>query len=88
MRQHCNCEWDDKGRVMTLCAAHQHYEGKRCVGFMSDIDRLQAALTTIRDVLPERQDAYARLVFAIAANALEPEAGKLSPSSERGGETA
>jgi hypothetical protein len=40
------------------------------------LDRMEAALTTIRDTLPERQDAYARLVFATAAEALEPEANK------------
>lgn len=36
-------------------------------------DRYEEALTRIRDTLPEQQDAYARLVFATAANALEPE---------------
>jgi hypothetical protein len=36
-------------------------------------NNIGAALTTIRDTLPERNDAYARLVFAVAAEALEPE---------------
>ncbi len=38
------------------------------------IAELEAALTTIRDTLPIEQDNYSRRVFAIAANALEPEA--------------
>lgn len=33
----------------------------------------EAALTSIRDVLPLENDVYARRVFTIAANALEPE---------------
>lgn len=36
------------------------------------IDELEAALTTIRDTLPLQHDAYARMVFRVAANALEP----------------
>jgi uncharacterized protein with ATP-grasp and redox domains len=37
------------------------------------IDVLEAALTTIRDTLPIVQDNYSRRVFAVAAEALEPE---------------
>jgi hypothetical protein len=36
------------------------------------IDELEAALTEIRDILPLVNDEYARRVFAIAANTLEP----------------
>lgn len=35
--------------------------------------RFEAALTEIRDILPIQNDEYARRVFRIAANALEPE---------------
>jgi hypothetical protein len=35
--------------------------------------RLEAALTEIRDLMPLQNDEYARRVFRIAANALEPE---------------
>ena len=55
------------GKLHTHCRC----EDMREMGGM--IDRYEAALTTIRDTLPERQDAYARLVFATAAEALEPE---------------
>ena len=37
------------------------------------IDRLEAALTEIRDLLPIEVDNYSRRVFAVAANALEPD---------------
>jgi hypothetical protein len=41
-------------------------------------DRMAAALTEIRDILPIQNDEYARRVFAIAAEALEPETGYAS----------
>lgn len=41
MRQYCSCEWNDKGDVLTLCAAHQHYEAKRCAGFMRDLETMK-----------------------------------------------
>lgn len=46
------------------------------------IAKLEAALTTIRDTLPLQNDEYARHVFRVAANALEPEgdAAKGSPT--------
>lgn len=34
---------------------------------------LEAALTEIRDLLPIEQDNYSRRVFAVAAEALEPD---------------
>lgn len=37
------------------------------------IAELEAALTEIRDTLPLVNDEYARRVFRIAANAVEPE---------------
>lgn len=40
----------------------------------SRIAELESALTSIRDLLPIEQDNYSRRVFAVAANALEPEA--------------
>lgn len=52
MRQYCSCEWNNKGSVMTLCAAHQHYEAKRCAGFEREIDRLRTALQNIAGHLP------------------------------------
>lgn len=52
MRQYCNCEWNDKGYVMALCAAHQHFEAKRCAGFEREIDRLRATLQNIAGHLP------------------------------------
>ena len=39
----------------------------------ADVARYEAALTEIRDLLPLQNDEYARQVFRIAANALEPE---------------
>jgi hypothetical protein len=41
---------------------------------LQSADRFEAALTTIRDTLPLQNDEYARRVFAVAAEALEPEA--------------
>lgn len=37
------------------------------------IEELEAALTEIRDLLPIVQDNYSRRVFAVAAEALEPD---------------
>lgn len=39
----------------------------------NEIERLEAALTTIRDTLPVTNDEYARHVFRTAANTLEPD---------------
>ena len=37
------------------------------------VDELEAVLTTIRDLLPLKNDEYARRILRLAANALEPE---------------
>jgi hypothetical protein len=52
MRQYCSCEWNDKGSVLTPCAAHQAFEAKRCVGFEREIDRLCTTLQNITGHLP------------------------------------
>ena len=46
--------------------------GAERVASVERINELEAALTTIRDTLPLQNDAYARMVFRVAANALEP----------------
>ena len=43
------------------------------------VAELEAALTSIRDLLPIEQDNYALRVFAIAANALEPDVATNRP---------
>jgi hypothetical protein len=47
-------------------------DAERLDSIADEIDRLQAALTEIRDIMPLQNDEYARKVFAIAANTLEP----------------
>lgn len=45
-----------------------------CKDLDERIIELEAALTEIRGILPLVNDEYARRIFRIAANALEPEA--------------
>ena len=42
MRQYCSCEWNEKGSVLSLCAAHQSFEAKRCAGFERDAQAVVA----------------------------------------------
>ena len=67
MRQHCYCEWNDKGDVLTLCAAHQAFEAKRCTGFMRDLGGLRAALTEIG----KGEGAFSRDQLTFATNTIE-----------------
>jgi hypothetical protein len=55
------------------CTVLGHVDGATHREALEKIDRLEAALTAIRDLLPIVQDNYSRRVFAIAADALEPE---------------
>lgn len=55
---------------------HTHCRCEEMTEMTEEWDRYAAALTTIRDTLPVQQDAYARLVFATAAEALEPETAR------------
>lgn len=46
---------------------------KRCAALEERNAELEAALTEVRDILPIVQDNYSRRVFAVAADALEPD---------------
>jgi hypothetical protein len=67
--QRCGCYADGAGTASRPVVSH-HCVTCRAAG---RIDELEAALTEIRDLLPIEQDNYSRRVFAIAADALEPE---------------
>lgn len=59
--------------VASPCGDFKRYTRKSDKELSQMIDRLEAALVTIRDTLPLANDEYAQLVFKTAANALEPE---------------
>ena len=51
MRQYCSCEWNDKGSVLSLCAAHQAFEAKRCAGFIRDHDQQELMRQAVLELM-------------------------------------